>query len=505
MNEIKISRHTAYKDTITLPLFHHAKEALRFTRRVDQAHAIMLSETGVLSKSDTKAILQGIQAVDAALDLSTLESPEPFEDLFFYLEDRLIAQIGDAIGGNLHLARSRNDLEATVFRMALKEDMRLAIGGYLDQTAGLLAKAKSESATIVVAFTHGQPAQPTTFGHYLAAKVEADLRHAKRMFSAYDDIDASPLGAVAITTTGFSIDRQRVTALLGFKTTLENSYGCIASADYLTAAFQTLRLALIDIGRLSQDLALWSNGAVSQIRVSDDFCQISSVMPQKRNPLAIEYIRTLASLTSARCEAVTQAIHNTPFADMVDAEAPTQSAGAAAINDFIRVCELTKGLVAGLTVNNHAVRDLIATSAASATELADNFVRLEKLPFRQAHGITKALARVAETAGTTIQQIDTETANREFEDIVGRSLLNAWSDHIEALSPERSVYVREVFGGPGPGVLNNSLERYEVRLNELRAKLEQKIEAEEAAEKRLHEIVAALIGESPAEAMEETL
>lgn len=497
MSGEKVARSAAYYETVTLPLFRHAKNALHFSRRVDQAHAVMLAETGILSREDVATILAGIRSVDAALDIKSLDTPEPFEDLFFFLEDRLIKQIGSAIGGNLHLARSRNDLEATVFRLALKENLRLAIAAYLDQTDSLLSKAEAERDTIVVAFTHGQPAQPTTFGHYLAAKIEADIRHARRMFAAYDDMDACPLGAVAITTTGFPIDRHRVASLLGFRQVQENSYGCIAAADYLLATYSALRNALIDIGRLSQDLALWSNGALSQIRVSDEFCQISSVMPQKRNPLAIEYIRTLASLTAANCDAVMTAIHNAPFADMVDAETPTQTVGASAMEEFQRVCNLTQGLVTGLEVDARGVDALIASSTAGATELADSFVRRENLSFRQAHVLTQALAASALTAGQDLLDIDAETAAHEFEAITGHAMKGDWLEHLNALSPEESVRVREVFGGPGPEALGASLKRYRTDLADLRSKLKQTNDTEIESQARLQEAVRSFPSPEP--------
>src|SRR5690606_2854807 len=234
----------------------------------------------------------------------------------------------------------------------------------------------------ILAYTHGQPAQPTTLGHYLGSFIEGLLRHCTRIAAAHDVVDLCPLGAAAITTTGFGIARSRVAELIGFAGIQENSYGCIAAVDYLSGAYSALKLAVLDIGRLCQDFAFWCSFEVDQLRVSDGYVQVSSIMPQKRNPLALEHLRTMASLAAGQCEVVIGTVHNTPYADMVDAEAPTQHAGTTAMETFGRVTRLLNGVLGGITVNPASVKRNIARSTATMTELADSLVRLEGVSFR---------------------------------------------------------------------------------------------------------------------------
>jgi argininosuccinate lyase len=238
-------------------------------------------------------MLAGLDAIEATLQLDGRADAAGFEDLFFLREDALRREIGAELAGRLHTGRSRNDLEATIFRLQLRARMVGTMAMVAELAATVLRIARHEAATPILAYTHGQPAQPTTYGHYLAAFAEVLIRDLARLERALDDLDASPMGAAAITTTGFPISRERVAELLGFARVQENSYGCIAAVDQLAAAYSALRILFLNIGRLTQDLAFWTSFEVGQARAPDGFVQVSSIMPQKRNPLAIEHLRTM--------------------------------------------------------------------------------------------------------------------------------------------------------------------------------------------------------------------
>jgi argininosuccinate lyase len=457
-----------YRETVLQALFAGAWAHLDDMRRVDRAHATMLAEQGIISRNDAVAILTALDGLHIELKSETHTDAGQHEDLFFLREARLIAAVGEDRGGSLHLARSRNDLEATLFKLSLKRRLREALQQLARLLEVLVSVAQRERETIIVAYTHGQPAQPTTFGHYLAAMIEVQLRHAERLLAAYGIADLCPLGAAAITTSGFPVDRQRVASLLGFADVQENSYGCIAAVDYLTATFSALKLSLIDIGRLCQDFAFWCGFEVGQLRAPDGYVQISSIMPQKRNPLAIENARTLASIAVGQCETVIGTVHNTPFADMVDAEAPTQRAGSDAFDTFARLTKLLTGFVPGLSVNHAAVRRNIEASGITLTELADTLVREDGISFRMAHHVTSHLAQLMMRESLTMSQLTVNHLQQAFQKFVGRrsSLDDEALRH--AVRPETFIAVRETFGGPGPDALNRSLAGYAVRLTSLK-------------------------------------
>lgn len=479
----------AYRAAVLRPGFAHVR--LDYMQRVDQAHGVMLVETGLLPRQSGASILAALAAID--LDVASgREDAGPHEDLFFLREHLLIEAVGPDVGGSLHLARSRNDLEATMFRLGIKECLR----GALRQLEGLIwamvGLAEREKGTLIVAYTHGQPAQPSTLGHYLSAMVEIQLRHLRRMLAAYSDADLCPLGAAAITTTGFAVDRERVAELLGFRAAQENAYGCIAGVDYLTATFSAIKLALLDLGRFCQDLAFWCGFEVGQLRAPDGFVQISSIMPQKRNPLAIEHARTLASLAAGQAQAVIDTVHNTPFADMVDAEAPTQQAGKVAFDTFGRVTQLLSAFVEGLEVNSDNVRRNIDASCITMTELADSLVRHEGIPFRTAHHVTSQLARIMIEQGIGMSELTVDLLEPLLAEYANMASRMTNDDLQRLISSENFIAVRTTFGGPAPEPLQASLDRYRTGLTAYGQEIQTLEAAEVASIERLGHAVSHL-------------
>ena len=480
--------HPAYRAAVLAPLFAAARHHSAYYDRIDRAHLVALHDAGLLD--DAAALLGAVATLDASLDLAARPDAGGVEDLFFLRENRLAEALGPDLAGRLHTGRSRNDIEATVFRMQLRARLAEATTQAIELAATVLAVATREAGTIILAYTHGQPAQPTTYGHYLCAYVEVLLRDLGRLARAMDDLDLCPLGAAAITTTGFPIDRERLASLLGFAAAQENAYGCIAAADQFAATYAALRLMLLNIGRLVQDLAFWTGFEVGQAIAPDGFVQMSSIMPQKRNPLAIEHLRTMASLAAGQCEAVVATLHNTPFADMVDAEGPTQAAGLAAFDMAARVLPLLAALLDGLRIDQARARANIDAACATMTELCDSLVRLEGLAFRQAHEVCAHLSRHLLAGGRGMAGLDEAAIDAAFAIVVGRAPAVATALLAAATQPEQSIAVRERLGGPGPSALGARLTRYAATLAGQRTALAARRSRWQAAEAALAAEVA---------------
>ena len=343
----------------------------------------------------------------------------------------------------------------------------------LDLIATLLEAAERQAATIVVAYTHGQPAQPSTFGHYLAALVEVLQRDGQRLAAASATVDQCSLGAAAITTSGFALDRARVAGLLGFGAVAENAYGAIAACDYVTEPYAALRLHFINLGRFVQDLNAWTGFETGHLHVPDGFVQISSVMPQKRNPVPIEHLRLLASLAAGRCEAVIFTMHNTPFTDMNDVESEVQEAGYAAFDTGLRVVHLLGALTASLSVDAARVRRHIDESCVCITELADSLVRAEGIASRQAHAIASRLARHVIAAGATLPELPWEVFSAAFAAEVGRPPTIGVAELRRFSTPEHFIAVRTMQGGTALSAIGSSLAYMRDRLARDRLALEQ--------------------------------
>ncbi|MDZ4135458.1 MAG: lyase family protein, partial [Paracoccaceae bacterium] len=272
-----------YRDTVLAPLFEAAKTHYAGpVRAINRAHLVMLSETGILPRAIAAAIAAALTAIDTDLDLPSLTYTGEHEDYFFLVEAELKRRLGADVAGALHTARSRNDMDHTVFKMVLRGRADTLLDQALTLAEALTQTARRERDTLIVAYTHGQPAQPSTFGHYLGAAIEVLLRDIARLSEARASLDHCPMGAAAITTTGFAIDRQRMAELLGFTDPLRNSYGCIAAVDYVTGLYSAIKLMFLHLGRVVQDLQFWTAFEVGQLYVPNSLVQISSIMPQKR-------------------------------------------------------------------------------------------------------------------------------------------------------------------------------------------------------------------------------
>ncbi|MEM1273471.1 MAG: argininosuccinate lyase [Pseudomonadota bacterium] len=448
-----------YRDTVLAPLFDGVKThfAAHMTA-INEAHLVMLVETGILSRADGTKIAHALKAIAAETDIDALEYTGEYEDYFFVVEADLKRRLGD-LGGALHTARSRNDMDHTLFKMALRDRADATFGRMIALTQALIAKARDERETLIVAYTHGQPAQPTTFGHYLAAVIEVLVSDMRRFGSASEALELCPMGAAAITTSGFAIDRARMAALLGFAAPKQNAYGSIASVDYITGLYSALKLPMLHLGRVVQDMAFWSAFEVGQLHVPRSLVQISSIMPQKRNPVPVEHMRHLASMAAGRAEAVIATIHNTPFTDMNDSEGEVQQAGFGAFENANRVLDLLAAFLPACTINADRVARTTDAACITITELADTMVRTERLSFRQAHEIAAATARAVISRSSALRAGYPDFA-AAFSDIAGRKTTLDEAGFQDAVDPRSFVARRDRYGGPAPQVLDDALSGY---------------------------------------------
>ncbi len=483
-----------YKRTVLAPLFDGAKRHyLESFRRIDRAHCVMLAETGILNRDIAAPIARALAAIERELDVEALVYDGSVEDFFFLIDAELRRRLGPDVAGRLHTGRSRNDMDHTNFRIVLKARLDSLLAKSAALAEALIATARRDRDTLIVAYTHGQPAQPSTFGHYLGAAIEVLLRDLDRLAAARAVVDACPMGAAAITTSGFPLDRHRMAELLGFAGPLENSYGCIASVDYVTAPYAAIKLLALHLGRVIQDMQFWSSFEVGQLYVPNAFVQISSIMPQKRNPVPIEHLRLLASLASGRAETMISTMHNTPFTDMNDSEGEVQGAGYSAFELAERMIDLFAGFIADVRIDVARVRRNIDASCITITELADTLVREEGLSFRQAHEIAAHVGRSVTAQQASLSAAGFAPFAAAFRASLGRTPALDAKGFATTVSPERFVTLRARFGGPAPAVLDAAFARYAQHLATHRAAAAAASEREQTAASKLTAAFSALL------------
>lgn len=492
MTDQSVFPDPTYRDTVLAPLFDGVKAHYAgHMAAINRAHLVMLAETGILESGDAGAIAGALRDVDAEVNLDALSYTGEFEDYFFLVEAELKRRLGD-LGGALHTARSRNDMDHTLFKLALRTRVSVLLEQALTLTDALIAKAEVEKATLIVAYTHGQPAQPTTWGHYLGAVIEVLLRDIARLNVAADGLEHCPMGAAAITTSGFPIDRARVAELLGFEGPLVNSYGCIASVDYVTGLYSAMKLMFLHLGRVIQDMQFWTAFEVGQLYVPNSLVQISSIMPQKRNPVPIEHLRHLASATVGQCDAIVGVMQNTPFTDMNDSEGEVQQLGYAAFERGARVLQLLTALIPACRVNADRVRRTTDAACITITELADTLVRDEGLTFRAAHEIAAATAKAVIAEGAALGDGFAAFA-AAFEALTGRAPGLDEITFRTAVAPETFVARRDRIGGPAEAALHTALAGYAAEAEAARAACAMRKNRHETAEQRLKSAFDALL------------
>jgi argininosuccinate lyase len=421
---------------------------------IHEAHLVMLVEQGVVAAADGGAIRRAL----ASVDLSSVQQYHfdgTCEDLYFHIDRLLSDACGADLAGRLHTARSRNDIDMTMYRMELRDALLRLVDAVLGLRGALGGLASAHVGTIFPAHTHTQPAQPTTLAHYLLAVVEERERDTERLLLAYARANRNPLGACAITGTGFPIDRDRTSALLGFDGPTGNTYGSIATVDYLLEAAAAASATAIGVGRFVQDMLLWCTAEVGYLRLADGFVQASSIMPQKRNPVALEHARSILSRAVAELAAIPATVHNTPFGDIVDTEDDLQPLVASAFADATRGVSLVGAAMAGATFDGARMRARASDGVVTVTELADALAREHGLSFRAGHAIA---ARVAAERRARPDAPLAPLVSALARELAGRDLVVTEAEVVRDLSPEHFVEVRRTPGGPSPAVVRPAIE-----------------------------------------------
>ena len=413
---------------------------------IHHAHLVMLADCGIVTASDAHAIRVALDSISVA-DIRRTPYDGTCEDLFFFVDRLLIAACGEDVAGRLHTARSRNDIDMTMYRMRQREWILALSAATLELRGALLDLAERHRETIFAAHTHTQPAQPTTVAHYLLAVIEQLERDGRRLRAAYTVTNCNPLGACAITGTGFPIDRQLTSGLLGFDGPTGNTYGSIATVDYMLESAAAAGVLLAGLGRFVQDLLLWCTMEFGYVRLADGFVQASSIMPQKRNPVALEHARAIGSKALGQVVAITLSVHNTPFGDIVDTEDDLQPLVASMFRDAIRAVTLVGATMRGVEFDVARLASRAAEGGTTLTELADHLVRTHAIPFSTAHAIAGRLlaAHRERPDGPLGAMLATASG-----DLLGVPLQYSDAQIAHILSARHFVDVRRTPGGPSP-------------------------------------------------------
>jgi argininosuccinate lyase len=419
-----------------------------------RAHAAMLRKAGVISSEDEAAIQGGLATIAAEIEAGSFPFRDEFEDIHMNVEARLRELIGPA-AGRLHTARSRNDQVALDFRMWVRETCDRTVGQIEALQRALLAKAEAHADAVMPGFTHLQPAQPVTFGHHLMAYVEMFGRDAGRFADARARMNESPLGAAALAGSPFPIDRQMTAQALGFERPTANSLDSVADRDFALESLAAASICAMHLSRLAEEIVIWMTPQFGFVKLSDAFTTGSSIMPQKKNPDAAELVRAKAGRLLAAFTQLSVVMKGLPLTyskDMQEDKVPTFEAFDALELSLLAMA----GMVADLQPHTDNMAKAAGAGFSTATDLADWLVRELNLPFRDAHHVTGAAVKRAETLGCDLSGLPLSELQALDERITAAIY--------DVLTPQASVASRRSYGGTAPDQVRAQVQRWKEKL-----------------------------------------
>ena len=406
-----------------------------------KAHVAMLGAAGIIAVADAETISAGLAAVADEYAANGVPEDWDLEDIHMTTESRLAELIGP-VAGRLHTARSRNDQVATDFRLWVREACAQMDTGLAALQQALVTRAGEHADSIMPGFTHLQTAQPVTLGHHLMAYYEMFRRDRSRLADAAKRMNECPLGSAALAGTGFPIDREMTARALGFDGPTANSLDAVSDRDFALDFLYSCSSAALHLSRLAEELILWASQPFGFIRLPDSLSTGSSIMPQKKNPDAAELVRGHSGRVIGSLTSLMITMKGLPLAyskDMQDDKPPVFEAASLM---GLSIAAMT-GMIAGATFITARMRAAAELGYATATDLADWLVRVQGIPFREAHHITGSAVKLAESRGIALDALplaDLKAIDARIDESV-----------YAALSVDASVAARSSYGGTAPG------------------------------------------------------
>ncbi len=423
------------------------RQELTTLSTLNEAHLVSLHTTKLLDPEKIKKLLETIQSFRQE-DFASLLKEQSHRGAYLLFENHLIDTLGMDIAGSIHIARSRNDMNATTFKLNLRKSYSTIYQNLVKLRETLLAQAKKYQHIAMPVYSQYQVAQVGTYAYYLLAIEEALARDQMHLTSLYSSLDECPIGAAAGCGSSFANDSQLTASLLGFTKCCNNALDAVASRDLALRVASVTSIMTTTLSRITQDLQVWTTQEFNFFELPDEICGGSSMMPQKKNPYLLEIIKgKAASLNGLLTQALT-AMHNTPFSNSVEV-------GTEALQNFESIL---KNAADALTLTELFIRQTVPIEAnmlnsiskglAFSTGLAETLVKEKKMSFREAHQkigktITDAMDRKADPANAIFKLSNQSLAEKDAIHWAG---------------------INEFGGGPGKQAIQSALERAKKRL-----------------------------------------
>jgi argininosuccinate lyase len=417
---------------------------------INQAHLLMLRATGLLPKEHAPALAKALRSIERAGAAAVPLDPV-LEDAYFNYEAHLMRVAGAHVGGCLHVARSRNDILATMDRMRCRGLLVQLVERLSAARLTALDGAERHAEVVMPGYTHLQPAQPITYGYWLLAVAEVLGRDIARLQRLQQDLDRCPLGAGALAGTTFPIDRVHTARLLGFAEPVPHALDAVASRDYALELLSSLAVMSVGASRVAQDFYVWCTPEFGLVDFPDSVAGTSSIMPQKKNPVVLEYLKGKAGQLSGLLAAGLATVKGVNFTHTGDGNRESMRNVYEAADEALCVLAMLELVLRTATPNSARMLQRAQSDFGTATDLADALVRECGLSFRESHHVVGAAVRAAMDDGLGALGITSALLDQAGLDQLGRALRLDEAIVRRCLDPRQSVEARSALGGPHPG------------------------------------------------------
>ena len=418
------------------------------------AHVEMLFKQKIISFKIKNKIIYGLNKIEKEITRKKFIFNKKYEDIHMNIEKRLFEIIGDE-AGYIHTARSRNDQVITDFKIWIKS-ATYDVGMNLNKIMKSILKIAEKNVEVIMpGFTHLKNAQAISFGHYLMAYIEMFNRDKKRFMNNLENLNENPLGVSALTGTSFNIDRNYTSKKLGFKNPTNNSIDTVSDRDFVLDYLYSASVCAMHISRIAEELILWNSDAFGLIKLSDKIVTGSSVMPQKKNPDLLEYLRGKSGSVYGDLFAMFTIMKGLPlsyFKDLQDDKKLVFNT-----HDIIINClRLLDEIIKHISPNKKRMLKLANTGHITATDFADYLVKNFSISFREAYKKTSSLVNLAEKSGRKLEELDIN----ELKKIQPKLS----EDVLKVFNLKNSVNSKKSFGGTSFGNVRKMISKYKKKL-----------------------------------------
>ncbi len=414
------------------------------------AHVEMLFKQKIISFRTKNKIIYGLNKIEKEISSKKFEFNKKYEDIHINIEKRLFQIIGEE-AGYVHTARSRNDQVITDFKIWIKsanQKISVMLNNVIKNSINL---AQKNVDTIMPGFTHLKNAQAVSFAHYLMAYVEMFKRDKDRFKNNLDSLNENPLGVAALTGTSFNIDRNYTTKKLGFEKPTNNSIDTVADRDFVLDFLYSVSVCSLHLSRISEELIIWNSDGFNLINLSDKIVTGSSIMPQKKNPDLLEYLRGKSGITFGNLFSMFTILKGLPLSYFKDLQDDKEIIFKS-YDVLFQSLKVFNEILKNVSPNKKRMLELAYSGYVTATDLADYLVKNNSMSFRKAYQKTALLVNLAEKKKKKLNELSLEDLKK-----IEPTLTN---DVLKVFDLKNSVNSKKSYGGTSFDNIKKMIRKY---------------------------------------------